>query len=41
MLRLDDRGDLVEGDREHVVQHERDSLGRRERVEHVQHGEPN
>ncbi len=33
---IDDRGDLVEGDREHVVQHERESLGRRQRLEHDQ-----
>ena len=30
----DDRGDLVEGHGEHVVQHEGEPLGRRQRVEH-------
>lgn len=37
---LDDRGDLVERDREDVVQDEGNPLGRRERVEHDQEREP-
>jgi uncharacterized protein YjbJ (UPF0337 family) len=31
---VDDRRDLVEGHREDVVEHEREALGRAERVEH-------
>jgi hypothetical protein len=34
-----DGGDLVEGNREHVVQHERDPLGRGERFEHHEQSE--
>ena len=37
---VDDWGDLVEGDREDVVQDEGDSLGRCERVEYDQQREP-
>jgi hypothetical protein len=36
---LDDRGDLVVRDVEHVVQDEREPLGRRERVEHDHQGQ--
>ena len=35
----DDRRDLVERHREHVVQHEREPLGRRQRLEHDQQRE--
>ena len=37
---VEDRGDLVEGDREDVVQDERDSLGRSAGVEYDQQREP-
>jgi hypothetical protein len=36
---VDHRADLVERHREHVVQHERQPLGRRQRVEHHEQGE--
>jgi hypothetical protein len=36
----DDRGDLLERHAEHVVQHERDALGGRERVENDEQREP-
>ena len=36
----DDRGDLLEGDGEQVVQHERDPLGRGEAVKHDQQRQP-
>jgi len=35
----DDRGDLVERHREHVVEHERDPFGRGKLFEHHEHGE--
>ena len=35
----DDRGDLLERNREHVVQHERQPLGRRQGVQHDQQGQ--
>jgi len=35
---LDHRGDLLERHGEHVVQHEGEPLGRRQRVEHHQQG---
>ena len=37
---VDDRGDLGERHREHVVQHERQSLGRGQRVQHDQQRQP-
>ena len=37
---VDDLSDLVEGHREHVVQHKREPLGRAERLEHYEQGEP-
>jgi hypothetical protein len=36
---VDDRGDLVERHGEHVVQHERQALGRRQRLQHHEQGE--
>ena len=36
----DDRGDLVERHGEHVVQHERDAFGGRQRIEHDEQREP-
>jgi hypothetical protein len=36
----DQRSDLVERDGEHVVQHEREPLGRRQRLEHDEQREP-
>ena len=37
---LDDRRDLLERDAEHVVQHEREPLGGRQRLEHDEQREP-
>jgi len=34
-----DGSDLVEGDGEHIVQHERDPLGGSQRLEHHEQGE--
>jgi hypothetical protein len=36
---IDDRRDLVEGHSEHVVQHEREPLGRAQRLEDNEQGE--
>jgi hypothetical protein len=39
-LASDDRCDLFERHGKHVVQHERDAFGGRERVEHDEEGDP-